>query len=140
MIGKILFRLFGIEEPPHYDHVKRLSSRKPPAPPSSPEIEAQLSYMVEKHMLEGMSVFTDEGTLIASTYDPDEAEHEAALFMYIQDEFGDVPYAFFKRGDWIIFFRRNGRVYILRAPSYLSLAEIAAIGRDVERALFGVGF
>lgn len=140
MIGRLIFRLFGLEERPGYENVKKLSSHKLPKPPETSDILRHAEYLVEKHMVNGISVFTEDGTMVFSTYDEDSAEHEFTIFSYINDEFDDVPYAFFKRGDWILFYRRGGRVYIVHAPSYLSLAELSALARDVERALFGVGF
>ncbi len=140
MIGRLIFRLFGLEEKPGYENVKKLSSIKPLKPPESPDLLKHAEYLVEKHMVDGMSVFTEDGALVFSTYNEDDAEHEFAIFSYINEEFEDVPYAFFKRGDWILFYRRRGRVYIVHAPSYLSLAELSALARDVERVLFGVGF
>jgi len=140
MIGKLIFRLFGIEEKPGYDHVKKLSSPRLPAPPRTSEVDEQIRYIVEKHMVDGISVFTEDGTLVVTTYDEEDASHEYALFSYICDEFDGVPYAFFKHKDWILFFRKGGRVFIVHAPSYLSLAEVSALAKDIERALFGVGF
>jgi len=140
MIGRLIFRLFGLEEKPGYENVKMLSSHRPPKPPETSDILEHAEYLVEKHMVEGISVFTEDGALVLSTYDEESAEHEFAVFSYIDDEFEGVPCAFFKQEDWIIFYRRGGRVYIVHAPSYLGLAELSALARDVERVLFGVGF
>ncbi len=134
---RLLFRLFGLEEKRDYERVRRLATPRLPKKPERTDVEALLSYLRDRHMVEGIAVFTLEGDLVASTYDPDEARQEFALYEQADTEFDGVDYMFFRAGDWVIAHRRGGYVYLVRAPSYLSMAEIAVLARDVQRVIFG---
>ncbi len=140
MIQRLLFRLFGLEERPNYSEVKTLSVPRKIEPPSDADVEKMLEYLRKKHMVDAISVFTDEGTLVATTLPDEDAVHEYSLFEQIDLELEDVSHVFILKGDWIIAFRRGAHVYVVHAPAYVNMVELSAIARDVERMLFSMGW
>ena len=140
MIQRLLFRLFGLEERPSYSDVKVLSEPRKLEPPSDADVEKLLEYLRKKHMVDAISVFTEEGTLVATTLSDEDAVHEYSLFEQIDLELDDVSHVFILKGDWIIAFRRGAHVYIVHAPAYVNMVELSAIARDVEKLLFSMGW
>ena len=140
MIQRLLFRLFGLEERPSYSDVKVLSEPRKLEPPSDADVEKLLEYLRKKHMVDAISVFTEEGTLVATTLPDEDAVHEYSLFEQIDLELDDVSHVFILKGDWIIAFRRGAHVYIVHAPAYVNMVELSAIARDVEKLLFSMGW
>ncbi len=140
MIQRLIFRLFGLEERPNYSDVKALSVPRKIEPPSDADVEKLLEYLRKKHMVDAISVFTDEGTLVATTLPDEDAVHEYSLFEQIDLELDDVSHVFILKGDWIIAFRRGAHVYIVHAPAYVNMVELSAIARDVEKLLFSMGW
>jgi len=140
MIQRLLFRILGLEERPNYSEVKALSSPRKIEPPREADIEKLLDYLRKKHMVDSISVFTEDGTLVATTLPEDEAVHEYSIFEQVDLELSNVSHVFVLRGDWIIAFRRGAHVYVVHAPAYVNMVELSAIARDVERILFSMGW
>ncbi|HIP74474.1 MAG TPA: hypothetical protein EYH23_00110 [Euryarchaeota archaeon] len=140
MIQRLLFRLFGLEERPNYSEVKALSVPKKIEPPTEADVEKLLEYLQKKHMVDSISVFTEDGVLVATTLPEDEAVHEYSIFEQVALELSNVSHVFISKGDWIIAFRRGAHVYIVHAPAYVNMVELSAIARDVERMLFSMGW
>ena len=140
---RLIYRLLGLEsgERARLDSVKKLSVPKMPKMPDDSSAEKLLEYIRKSHWVDDISVFTEEGTLIATTLEPEEAMHELSVFEQVRYEFEDADHMIIKeRGGWIIMFARNGKIYSIHAPSTLNLVETAIIARDVEKLLFGVGW
>lgn len=140
MIQRLIFRLLGLEERPNYSDVKFLSTPKKVEPPTDADVQKLLDYLRKKHMVDAISVFTDEGTLVATTLPEEDAVHEYSLYEQLALELDDVSHVFILKGDWIIAFHRGNHVYIVHAPAYVNMVELSAIARDVEAMLFSMGW
>ncbi len=141
MIQRLIFRLFGLEEAPEYERVRRLSVPRQPALPQDGDVESVLNYLQEKHMVTGISIFTDEGALVATTFPEDDAMHEYSVFEQVAYELVDATHFYAQReGEWIISFRHNNHVFVIHAPAYLNMVELEAIARDAEKLLFSMGW
>jgi len=140
MIQHLIFRLLGLEERPNYSDVKALSVPRKIEPPAEADVEKLLDYLQKKHMVDSISVFTEDGVLVATTLSEDEATHEYSIFEQVDLELSDISHVFILKGDWIIAFRRGAHIYIVHAPAYVNMVELSAIARDVERMFFSVGW
>jgi hypothetical protein len=104
-------------------------------------VDEILHYLREKHMVDGISVFTDEGTLIATTFSEEDAVHEYSVFEQVAYELADATHFYVQReGEWIIAFRHNSHIFVIHAPAYLNMVELSALARDAEKMLFSVGW
>ncbi len=141
MIGRLLFRIFGFEDSPEYERVRTLSIPRQPAVPDSSDVDAVLQYLREKHMVSAVSIFTDEGALVATTLPEDDAVHEYSVFEQVAYELADATHFYVQRdGEWLIAFRHGGHIFVVHAPAYLNMVELAAIARDAEKMLFSMGW
>jgi hypothetical protein len=141
MIQRLIFRLFGFEDAPEYKNVRTLSVPRPIPEPTSSDAQEILEYLRKKHMVSGISIFTEEGALVATTYSEDDALHEYSVFEQISYELANATHFYVQSDDeWIIAFRHHNHIYVIHAPAYLNMVELAAIARDAEKLLFSMGW
>ena len=101
----------------------------------SEDIKKFLYHLQEMHMVDSITVSTKAGTLIGSSngVGNKEALDKTALFNYIDSEIPSSEVVLIKSNDWHILVPFKENVYIIKAKSDLTKAELNAIIEEAEK-------
>ncbi len=95
-----------------------------------------LEHLKRKHYVDAIYILDLQGNIVGSSEeDVEKALLGGAIYAYIVYELPDSKAIMVKEKNWYMIYRRGRYIYVIRAPSHLSLAEMYAIARDAEKVI-----
>jgi hypothetical protein len=135
IITKISNKLLNIEDQDFDSGLSNMLSYKP-LNMYSKDINDFLKKLREKHLVNDIIITDLDGIVIASTNkDLKEGFKSAAMYNYINSEIKELSIILIEANGWQIIFKKDKKVYFLKANDRLTKIEVLVIIKDIENYL-----
>jgi hypothetical protein len=114
------------------DFKKKFEFKKTPS-----TMDDFIDQLSKKHMIDSISVATQDGSLITTSNGKGETESilGTSLFNYVKSEIPQSQVLLVKEKDWLMIFSYNQKIYIIKSPAHMCPTELHILAAELEKFL-----